>query len=238
MNGSRGFMEARDGPAAERIKGIRSILLVATLMMGLTFPFVWAYARTNSEFFDTPAALWPVLLLWIGMAGGGAIGIRVAHLSWRQTLLASLLAGAGYMLLTWFEIPPFYPGLAGTFELVPFLIGILFIGSPVFLLALFDPAIRGTAPAPSVRQVTVTALLTMVPFLLFDLAGISYTDADAGQVGRTIGTLVSYILLLIGVILVLRVPTDPRGPKLGSIGILLRLFFIILWPLLGLGGSL
>jgi hypothetical protein len=238
MNGSGGDAEVMDVPAAQRSKGIGNVLLIAALMMGLTFPFIWAYALTNSEFFDTPAALWPVLLLCIGMAGAGAIGVRVAHLSWQQTLLASLLAGAVYMLLTGFEIPPFYPGLAGSFELVPFLIGILFISSPVFLLPLFDPAMRRTVPAPSIWKVTVTALLIMVPFLMFDLAGISYTDADAGQVGRTIGTLVSYILLLIGVIVGLRLPTDARGPKLGSIGILLRLFFMILWPLLGLEGSL
>jgi hypothetical protein len=119
-----------------------------------------------------------------------------------------------------------------------FLYGTLFISGPVFLLALFDPAARSTMPSFTVWKVVVTALLTLIPFLLFDLAGISYGGYHKGQVGREIGTFVSYLLLFIGTIIVLGLPMDARGPWLGGIGILLRLLFLIIWTVFGTDGRL
>ena len=230
------------GSATEKSKGIRSVLLTTALMMGLTSPFVWAYARTNSGLYDRPDSLWLILFLCVGMAGAGTIRIRVAHLSWRQIVLAAVLAGAGFMLLAMLKFPPFL-GLWSMAEFYSspiemFLFGTLFIGSPVFLLALFDPAVRSTLHSFTVWKVVVTALLIMVPFLLFDLAGISYNGDGAGKGGREIGTFVSYLLLFIGTIIVLRLPLDERGPRLGGIGILLRLLFLIIWTVFGTDGSL
>jgi hypothetical protein len=234
--------------AAQKSKGVSSVLLTSALMMLLTLPIIWVYARMNSNFFDATATVWLILLLCVSIAGGGAIGFRVITQSWRQTVLASVLAGAGIMLISRLEFFPFYPGIwnVGTvdpetmyFNLETFLMGTLIICSPIFLLPLFDPVIRKTTFTPNAWKVVLTAFLIMVPFLCFDLVGISYGNENVGRTGLflAIETVVP-VILLVGVIGVL---TDPynyqRGGNLfGSVGIVLEVLMFIVWALLRYGG--
>ena len=233
------------GLAGQRNRGILIVLLTSVLMMGLTLPLVWAYAHMNNNLAGAPADLWLILLLCVGMAGGGAIGVRAAGMSWWQIILAAVFAGAGITILSSFDkLSPLYPEFGDdvnfdiTIKLTWFLAGIVSISSPVFLLALFDPEIRKTTPSFTIWKVVVGALLIMIPFLWFDLEGISYSGTDAGQVGLGIIIFVSYLLLFIALIIVLRLPMDARGPRLGSLGILLQLFTLIIWTLLRYVGIL
>ena len=118
---------------------------------------------------------WSILVIFIGIAGGGAIGIRIAQLSWRQTVLTALLAGAGAMLISRFEISPFgippfnfEPGdfSEGNFPFYTFLIGTLAVSAPVFVLPLCDPLLRQSGLAPSREKLVFAALVITGMFVL------------------------------------------------------------------------
>jgi len=136
------------------LKAIGSVFLTAALMFGLASALVYAYnLKTGGSDFFSP--FWGSGISLIGTAVGGAIGVRISRLSWRQTIVAALLSGVGWIVLSRFEFPPllfgpWYPTdseMALNLRAVP--IFLLIICSGVFFLPLFDPIVRQAIPSPS-----------------------------------------------------------------------------------------
>nr|MDQ3007136.1 hypothetical protein [Chloroflexota bacterium] len=131
----------------QRAINLLGVLIAVALMIGLIL-ILMIVNPIGKVYGDSALArwFWSILVIFIGIAGGGAIGIRIAHLSWRQTVLSALLIGAGAMLVLRFEISPFYAGpwdfSEGNFQFYTFLIGTLAVSAPVFLLPLCDPLLR------------------------------------------------------------------------------------------------
>ena len=167
------------------------------------------------------AWLWSILRILIGIAGGSALGVRIAHLSWRQTVLAALLAGAGAMLISRFEISPFYAGpwdfSEGNFQFYTFLIGTLAVSAPVFLLPLCDPLLRQNGLAPSRQKVLSVAFLITLMFVPFAQIAVGVFIGFTG------------FLLGIGVTLSLYRPTESLGAEFGGLGLMLVLTSSFVW---------
>jgi hypothetical protein len=131
------------------IRLIWGIPLTAALMSGLILALLYAYRKAV-----TLPGFWNVFDLWlpnltvIGTAVGGAIGLRIASLSWRQIIAAALLAGASLIVSA-----RFISSLL--FLSDPFLL--IFVPAGVFLLPLFDATVRKTGPAPSSWKVALAA---------------------------------------------------------------------------------
>ena len=193
--------------------------IAVTLMMGLMLILV-LIDPTDEVRADAALEpwIWSLLRIFIGIAGGGAIGVRSAYLSWRQTVLAALLAGTGAMLISRFEIspfeiPPFYIGpwdyFDGTFQFDNFLIETLAVSAPVFLLPLCDPILRQSGLAPSVSKMVFAALVITGMFVLI--------------LPIAVGVFIGFtcFLLGIGVILSLYKPIKIAGAELGGLGLVL-----------------
>ena len=176
-----------------------------------------------------------ILLLSLVIIAGGAIGVRLARLSWRQVVVAAILAGAGAMLLSRFEFFPLYPGAWDTtpdrhFHAGIFLIWSLILSTPVFLLPLFDPEVRRTGPAPSTWRVAAIAMTTIVLFV-----GLDQAVSAAGLALLVLGALAAGILLFLGIISALAAPAAAVGAELGGIGALLVPLTYAAWFILGGG---
>jgi len=140
--------------SSQRAKGVLGVSLTAALMFVLASTLVYAYnLKTGGSDFFSP--FWGSGISLIGTAVGGAIGVRISRLSWRQTIVAALLSGVGWIVLSRFEFPPllfgpWYPTdseMALNLRAVP--IFLLIICSGVFFLPLFDPIVRQAIPSPS-----------------------------------------------------------------------------------------
>jgi hypothetical protein len=167
-----------------------------------------------------------VLLFPVSTAAAGAIGLRVAMLSWRQTVLSAVLAGTALpviagLLSLW--------NLGGGYLFLALIAGLTWVSGGVFLLPLFDPVVRKTRPAPSTWKVVVTALALSAPFLAafilqrtFHVGG-SFSLFLQGLV-PVIPVLMSVILLAGGFILTLFKLYTPTAAWLGGLGILFACF--------------
>jgi len=168
----------------QRALNLLGIPITTVLMMGLILILVLVNP-TDKVYADMALEpwLWSILRMFVGIAGGGAIGIRIAELSWPQTVLTALLAGAGAMLISRFEISPFGippfsfdPGdfSEGNFPFYTFLMGTLAVSAPVFLLPMCDPLLRQNGLAPFREKVVFAALVItgMVVLILPMVAGV------------------------------------------------------------------
>jgi hypothetical protein len=190
-------------PIYAEVWSIRQVLGVAlTAALMLAVPLVVGL--------DLASIYLPLGLFFsISAAAAGAIGFRTAKLSWRQTVLAAVLAGACFVITV-------FLGLFG---------GLWVIGG-VFLLPLFDPAIRQVVPAPSTGKVAATALALSAPYLL------NLATSSSGRPSGIWGVLfvgpfilipfiLSSILLVVGLTVALFAPRAAAGSWIGGVGILL-----------------
>lgn len=96
------------------------------------------------------------------------MGIRLAHLSWRQVIFSALLAGMVMIIATGlipslYLISPWGMEALGIQTIGFILLFLTAISAGAFLLPVFDPQVRKPGPAPSVWKVaTVTCFLTVL----------------------------------------------------------------------------
>jgi hypothetical protein len=175
-----------------------------------------------------------ILILSLVIIAGGAIGVRLARLSWRLIVVAAILGGAAIMLLSRFEWSPLYPGAWDTpdrhFHAGIFLMWSLILSTPVFLLPLFDPEVRRTGPAPSTWRVAAIAMTATVV-----LVGLDQVVSASGLALLLLGALAAAILLFLGIVSALAAPRAAIGAELGGIGILLVPLTSAAWTLVGGG---
>ena len=201
--------------------------LTAVVMLGLMLVLVLVNP-TDKVYFDMAIEpwLWSILRIFVGIAGGGVIGIRIAHLSWRQTVLTALLTSAVAMLISRFEVSPFeippfnfgpWESSDGNFQFNHFLIGALAVTAPVFLLPLCDPIVRQNGLAPSRQKVLSVAFFITLMF------------APLAQIAVGVFIIFTGFLLGIGVILSLYRPMDSLGAEFGGLGLMLVLTSSFIW---------
>jgi hypothetical protein len=116
-------------------------LLTSLLMSASVLGFFYVYERALMlpGFWDAFGFV-SLSLLSIGAALGGFAGIRILHVTWRQVIGAALLAEALLMIFARLRPSLAFPGDPFTLFFVP---------GGVFLLPLFDPAVRKDGPAPA-----------------------------------------------------------------------------------------
>ena len=211
----------------QRTINLLGVPITVVLMMGLMLVLVLVNP-TDKVYLDMALEpwLWSILRIFVGIAGGGAIGIRTAHLSWQQTVLTALLAGAGAMLISQFEISPFeippfnfgpWESSDGNFHFTHFLTGALAVSSPVFVLPLCDPILRKNGLAPSRKKVLSVAFFITLIF------------APLAQIAVGVFTVFTGLLLGLGVILSLYRPMDSIGAEFGGLGFILVLTSSFVW---------
>jgi hypothetical protein len=110
--------------------------------------------------FDDPYGFRWFSSLAIGTAATGAISIRIVQLSWRQLTLAALFAGVILLIAAQFVTSRVFLNDLSSLVVIP---------GGIFLLALFDPAVRKGGPAPSLWKVTLAALFLSLLITRSDL---------------------------------------------------------------------
>ena len=197
---------------------ILGIALTGALMMAAPFAAVRFASDVNFV-----AALLP-----LSTAAAGAIGFRAGKLSWRQTVLAAVLAGAVFPLIA---------GFIGEYmEQIRLFAGVIWGSGGVFLLPLFNPAVRQAGPSLSPRKVaaralalTICLLVLLIPAVLWILPGPDFGPspfANAFVYILIVGVIVlpSSFLLTGGLIVALFAPRSAVGSWLGGVGILYSYF--------------
>lgn len=211
--------------------GIRGVLLTAGLMFGLAVLSVYAYRLLTGNSSDSVIDL-PLIIL--GTAIGGAIGIRIASVNWRETLMAALLSAIGLIVFSRFvsSFPgPWIPGGPGqTLDPATTLVFLAVGTGGVFFLPLFDPAVRRMGPTPSLGKMILVALTLTVLAILVDymVGGGSFF----GLLTLVFGSIAAGILVGAGIILVL-VSLTAVGAWLGGLALVLEVFILVAWWLLG-----
>jgi hypothetical protein len=214
----------RQRAAIQRIGGFP---LMLALMFGLPLLLMQIYRRLFGPFIDD--FIDEVRLIVFGLLSSGvagAIGLRVGRVPWRHTILPGLLAGAGIILLARFQYPRF-PGpwigrTTGVNLVLSQLPIFLFLfGAGVFLLPLFDPAVRDTGPAPSPGKVVLTAvILTAIVFRFVYLGAFGHVELP-----YEFPLIFSYALAGSGMLFSLANRTDV-GAWLGGVGIMLLPLYV------------
>ena len=199
---------------------ILGVALTGALMMAAPFAAVRFASDVNFV-----AAL---LLLPLSTAAAGAIGFKAGKLSWRQTVLAAVLAGAVFPLIAGF--------IGESMEQIRLLAGVIWGSGGVFLLPLFNPAVRQAGPSLSPRKVaaralalTICLLVLLIPAVLWILPGPDFGPspfANAFVYILIVGFIVlpSSFLLAGGLIVALFAPRSAVGSWLGGVGILYSYF--------------
>jgi hypothetical protein len=211
----------------EAIQRIGGFPLMLALMFGLPLLLMQIYRLLFGPFIDD--FIDEVRLIVFGLLSSGvagAIGLRVGRVPWRHTILPGLLAGAGIILLARFQYPRF-PGpwigrTTGVNLVLSQLPIFLFLfGAGVFLLPLFDPAVRNTGPAPSPGKVVLTAvILTAIVFRFVYLGAFGHVELP-----YEFPLIFSYALAGSGMLFSLANRTDV-GAWLGGVGIMLLPFYV------------
>ena len=197
---------------------ILGVALTGALMMAIPLAAVRFASDVNFV-----AALLP-----ISTAAAGAIGFRAGKLSWRQTVLAAVLAGAVFPLMAGF--------IGMHMQNVSLFAGVIWGSGGVFLLPLFNPAVRQAGPSLSPRKVaaralalTMCSLVLLIPAVLWILPGPDFGSspfANAFVYVLIVGLIVlpSSVLLAGGLIVALFAPRSAVGSWLGGVGILYSYF--------------
>jgi hypothetical protein len=223
-------MAAKINLSQRTISLIWGIPLTATLMAGAIMALLYAFIR-NEIVIPGPDELWLSSLTFAGTAVGGAAGVRIIHLSWRQVIVSALLAGIGLIVSarfipSAFLLSPWDTEAIGmdTFGFVLFFLFVIAAGS--FLLPLFDPAVRKSGPAPSVWKVILTALLLSLLMAwshvvdFYSIVGVIFVG-----ILPTLGVMIGLIFSLTNRMLL--------GAWLGGVIVLLPPLLLAIW-LIGL----
>jgi hypothetical protein len=197
---------------------ILGIALTGALMMAAPVAAVRFASHVN---FVT--ALFPLTT-----AAAGAIGFRAGKLSWRQTVLAAVLAGAVFPLIAAF--------IGEYMDQIRLLAGVIWVSGGVFLLPLLNPAVRQAGPSLSPRRVAARALALTMCFLVLLIPAVlwilpdpefgSSPFANAFVYVLMVGFIVlpSSFLLAGGLMVALFAPRSAAGSWLGGVGILYSYF--------------
>lgn len=226
-------LNGEPGADQRAMSTIGRVALTALLMFGISLALVYGYrlAAGTGGFFTL---IFEPLFIVLGTAAGAGLGIRPARLPWQQTAFAALLSTLGLILYARFEASfpgPWVPGVAGLVLDFRTALVYLVIGTAgIFFLPLFDPAVRRTGPAPALWKVALTAFALMLLALLADylIGGGSFF----GLAALIFGSFASAALAGLGLILTLLNLRD-AGAWLGGLAILLELFTVAAWGLLG-----
>jgi hypothetical protein len=179
-------------------------LLMAGLILLLIPGYIWliTVSERNGIFFGMRLdEIWLPCLTFIGTALGGALGIRMSQLSWRQVIQASLLAGASLMVIAavstlFSSLSPWRIDALGLSGLPIALFFMIVVAAGVFLLPLFDPVMRKRGPAPPFWKVASTALLLSLFMIwqglvdFYSLLGVLFVGILPG-LGIAIGLILS-----------------------------------------------
>lgn len=208
---------------------IGGVLLTAGLMFGFILALVYAYRLIVGGPSDSVIDL-PFILF--GTAVGGAVGIRVPRVSWRQTAFAALLSAVGLIAFSRFvpSFPgPWIPGGPGSvLDLTSTLVFLAVGTAGIFFLPLFDPAVRRAGPAPSLGMVAlVAACLTVLAVLADYLIG---GGSFFGLLTLIFGSIGAGLLVGIGLLLA---NLTAAGAWLGGLALILQVFILAAWWLLG-----
>jgi hypothetical protein len=203
-------MANEDPRSQSTIRSLWGIPLTALLMAAFVLGLFYAYTKAPTlPSFPNPYTFWIFNLLPVGTALGGSIGLRIAWLSWRQIVMSTLLAGVG-LVISWrfsaFFLPP-----------DPFLLAQILGG--VFLLPLFDPAVRKNGTAPSFGQV---ALVAFVLSFFMTQSGLYNSFGILIFMLPGLGVLLSLLLSLF------REPYVEAGAWVGGVIVLISLLVMIL----------
>lgn len=205
------------------IRLIWGIPLTAALMSGLILALAYLKARTLSSFPGVDE-LWLPNLIFIGTALGGSIGIRIAYLSWRQTIVAALLAGVGLIGFSRFTFSPLFSGPGAYTSVGELTLTVLFFlivfAAGVFLLPVFDPAVRKTGPAPSLWKIVLGSFCLAVLMISAGIVDFS------SFVGVWFVGIFPAMVALIGLISSLLPDMTNVGAWLGGLAVLLPLFIL------------
>lgn len=218
-------------PTHRVMRVLGGVFLTAAFMLGIVLELVYAYRLiVGSNFFTSFVEL---LLIIIGTAAGAALGVRVAHLGWRQTIMAALISTAGMIAFSRFESSfpgPWVPGGSGmVLDLRTTLVFTVIGSAGVFFLPLLDPAVRQSGSAPTLWKVALAAFSLVLLAMLADylVGGGSFF----GLATLIFGSFASAMLAGIGLILALLNLRD-AGAWLGGFGVVLQAFILIAWWLL------
>lgn len=208
-----------------------SVFLTAVLMFVFVLALVYAYRLVAGRPFDSVIDL-PLIIL--GTAVGGAVGVRVARVSWRQITFATLISVVGLIAFSRFvsSFPgPWVPGGTGRVLNLTTTLSFLAIGTAgVFFLPLFDPAVRRSGLAPSLRNVALAALsLTVLTIVADYLIG---NGSFFGLLTLVLGSIASAVSVGAGMILALANLTA-AGAWVGGLGLVLEALIVAAWWLLG-----
>jgi hypothetical protein len=227
-------LPAKDSPAneltanQEAVSAITDISLTALLMSGLILLIAFAFPKTdghlNFQSGGSPIYLTILVLICTGL--GGAIGIRMSHVSWQDTIVAGVLSGVGLVATSRFEFSPLFPGpwnitLGNIPVLAPALFFIIVIASGVFLLPLMDPAVRKQGPSLSVWKLMLGTILVFIMLVITRIGGNSWE----GELFKF--AVLPAALAMIGLILSLTNLKD-AGAWLGGLAVLIALFSLVL----------
>ena len=205
--------------------------LTAGLMAGLTLVLVYVYIQ-NEINLPGNDELWLPALTFIGTAVGGAIGVRITRLSWRQVIVAALLAGvvlifSARFIASLFLLSPWYMDAFGIATLGFVLFFLIVIAAGTFLLPLFDPVVRKSGPAPSLWKVALAAFFLILLMLWANVVDF-YSIVGVIFVG-----ILPVLGITIGLILSLANQTSV-GAWLGGLAVLVPLLLLAI-SLLGFG---
>jgi hypothetical protein len=205
------------------IRLIWGIPLTAVLMAGIILVLIYAYVR-NEINLPSNNELWLSALTLIGTAVGGAVGVRMARLSWRQVIVAALLAGVGLIvsarfIASLFFLSPWDMEIRGIATLGFVLFFLIVIAAGVFLLPLFDPIVRKSGPAPSLWKVALAAFFVILLMLWANVVDF-YSILGVIFVG-----ILPVLAITIGLILSLANQTNV-GAWLGGVVVLLPLLLL------------
>ena len=150
-----------------------ALLLTAAVMFAFAVALVYAYRLAAGGSSDQVLDL---VFIIFGTAVAGAVGVRVARVSWRETAFAALLSAIGLIIFSRFvpSFPgPWIPGGPGSvLDLTTTLVFLAIGMAGIFFLPLFDPEVRRAGPAPSLGLVALVAVtLTVLAVLLDYLVG-------------------------------------------------------------------
>jgi hypothetical protein len=214
---------------------IRGISLTALLMSGLILLIAFAFPKVDGylNFQSVGSPLYLTILVFICTALGGAIGVRVCHLSWQDTVVAAVLSGVSLVATSRFRFSPLFPGpwniIRGNIPVpAPALFFIIVFASGVFLLPVFDPAVRKPGPAVSIWKVMLGTIFIFIIVAITRIGGNSWE----GEFFRF--AVLPAGLAIIGLILSLT-KLKNAGAWLGGLAIMLTFFLLVLsliFPLL------
>jgi hypothetical protein len=224
-----------------KASSIWRILLSAALILGMSLVGLFLSILVFGDPFVDP--ILEAVVIIIATASAAAIAIRVIDLEWRFTAPAALLSGILLIAIGWLELPflEYDQLLSGlwlemdttkSLYLQAALIFLVISSAGIFLLPLFDPAVRKTGIAPSVWKVLLISLGLGVITLLVDYILNTQIGGDPGLLTLIFGSILAAVLVGAGLILVL-INLQVPGAWIGGLGLPLQAIVALIWMLLG-----